>query len=254
MAKELPYYQFEVAEYLAGDIMICSLEAQGLFSIIKCIYWQKECSLNISKINKRYNKIDLVFELQEEGAIKIDDQGEITINFLDSQYQAFKERRNKLSVAGKKGGLVKKQATLKPPLSDVKATQKHIEEKRGEESIKKKQLTKDVCDFFSVNEMKNFTAFKMLNAFVSVSGIDTTVFNAYKEYKHTSKEKIHGWQAFIGSQEKQFSDGAWASCDWTSKIKANPISDSQKKANSEGYFDYSNQKPNVNPLKEFERK
>ncbi len=83
-------------------------------------------------------------------------------------------------------------------------------------------LIKDVCDFFSVNEMKNFNAFKMLNAFVSVSGIDAKTFNAYKEYKHTTGDKIHGWQSFIGSREKGFEDGAWCSCDWASKIKDIP--------------------------------
>ena len=133
MSKQLPYYQFEVAEYLAGDIMICSLEAQGLFSIIKCLYWQKECKLNTKQVLKRYDKIELIEELEEEGCLKIDSDGNLEISFLLSQFQQLKERKTRLSEAGRKGGLKKKEATLKPSLSDDKATLKHLEEKRREE-------------------------------------------------------------------------------------------------------------------------
>lgn len=87
-----------------------------------------------------------------------------------------------------------------------------------------KQLTKDVCDFFNVHEIKNFTTFKMLDTFVRVSGIDSKTFEAYKTYKQEAQQIPHGWQSFIGSVEKQFADGAWASCDWSAKIKDIPQS------------------------------
>ncbi len=132
MSKELPYYQFEVAEYLVGDIMICSLEAQGLFSIIKCIYWQKDCKLTTVQLLKRYNKKELLNELIEEGCLKVDEDGNITISFLLEQYKLLSERKEKLSKAGRKGGLNK--ASLKPPLKKRKATLKHIEEKKEEEN------------------------------------------------------------------------------------------------------------------------
>ena len=150
MAKELPYYQFEVAEYLAGDIMTCSLEAQGLFSIIKCLYWQKQCQLNTKQILKRYDKEELLDELVDEVAIKIDSDGDLSITFLDIQYQSFKERRVKLSEAGRKGGSSKREATLKPPLSEVKATPKHIEENREEENREEdisQQFPKELIEF-----------------------------------------------------------------------------------------------------------
>ena len=134
MAKELPYYQYEVAEYLAGDIMICSLEAQGLFAIIKCLYWQKECELTVKKVLKRYDRADLISELADEKCIKVDKDGNIEVTFLLRQHGIFKARREKLSEAGKRGGQSKKKATLKPPLSEDKATPKHLEEIRLEKS------------------------------------------------------------------------------------------------------------------------
>jgi hypothetical protein len=143
MAKELPYYQFEVAEYLAGDIMVCSLEARGLFEVIKCLYWQKECILNVSQVLKRYDKQILIEELEEEKCIKIYGDGAIEISFLKSQYETFKARREKLSAAGKKGGDAKKTGKNKPPLSEVEATPKHIEEKRGEKIILEKNILEE---------------------------------------------------------------------------------------------------------------
>ena len=109
-----------------------------LQSIIKCLYWQKECKLNIRQIHKRFKDIDadVIQELIDEGCIKVDSTGEITITFLLSQYQTFKERREKLSKAGRKGGQSKKEASIKPPLNKDKTTIKHIEENREEEKIK----------------------------------------------------------------------------------------------------------------------
>jgi hypothetical protein len=40
MAKELPYFKFEPAEYLTKDVS-CSLAAQGLFINLCSYYWQR---------------------------------------------------------------------------------------------------------------------------------------------------------------------------------------------------------------------
>jgi len=45
MAKELPYFKFEPAEYIAGDIQDCSFEAQGVFINICALYWIKQGAL-----------------------------------------------------------------------------------------------------------------------------------------------------------------------------------------------------------------
>jgi len=83
-------------------------------------------------------------------------------------------------------------------------------------------LIKDVCDFFNVNEIKNLNTFKALTTFVNVSGIDSKTFEAYKTYKQEAKQIAHGWPAFIGSVEKQFADGMWASLDWSKQTKDIP--------------------------------
>jgi uncharacterized phage protein (TIGR02220 family) len=128
MSKQLPYYQFEPAEHLAGDIQMCSLAAQGLFENIKCVYWIKGCELTLKQLKGRFNEPELIKELTENNILKINDQ-EICIDFLDVQFNEITKRKKLLSEAGKKGWLLKKkkQATLKPPLNQVKAPLKQLD-------------------------------------------------------------------------------------------------------------------------------
>src|SRR5215204_1647036 len=102
MSKRLPYFQFEPAEYLTGDIMFCSLASQGLFSQICCLYWQRDCKLTFDQAKKRLNNDDLFKELIGEAIIKIQD-GYVIINFLDNQHDNASKSSSKNSINGKKG-------------------------------------------------------------------------------------------------------------------------------------------------------
>ena len=86
MAKELPYFQFEPAEYLTKDITLCSLESQGLFINIVCFYWQRGCSLPLATLKRRFNHPEIIKELIDENVIKINGGGGC-IEFLDKQYK-----------------------------------------------------------------------------------------------------------------------------------------------------------------------
>lgn len=109
MAKELPYFEFEPAEYLAGDISFCSLESQGLFVLICCYYWQRSCSLTKEQFLKRMNKPKEFEELIKEKIIKVDDRGFISINFLNDKFEKATEKSKINSINGAKGGRPKKQ-------------------------------------------------------------------------------------------------------------------------------------------------
>lgn len=130
MSKKLPYYQFEPAEHLAGDIQMCTLAAQGLFENIKSIYWIKGCELTLKQLNGRFKEPELIKELIDQNILKLANE-EINILFLDNQYEEILLKKKILSDAGKKGWLAKKaKATLKPPLSEAKATLKHLDKIR----------------------------------------------------------------------------------------------------------------------------
>jgi len=102
MSKRLPYFQFEPAEYLAGDIMSCSYAAQGMFNNICALYWQKNCELKYSQTIKRFGNEELVKELISENIIKYKSD-KITINFLDEQYAKATIKSVVNSDNGKKG-------------------------------------------------------------------------------------------------------------------------------------------------------
>ena len=102
MSKRLPYFQFEPAEYLAGDIMFCSYGAQGMFNNICALYWQKDCELKYSQTIKRFGNEELIKELISENIIKSKND-KITINFLNEQYAKATIKSVINSDNGKKG-------------------------------------------------------------------------------------------------------------------------------------------------------
>jgi len=103
MAKELPYFKFEPAEYLTKDISFCSLSAQGLFINICSYYWQRNCKLTKQQLLKRLNYPNELEELILEGAIDLIDNI-IIIKFLDSQLFEVEGKSKTNSTNGSKGG------------------------------------------------------------------------------------------------------------------------------------------------------
>ena len=104
MAKELPYFQFEPAEYLTKNISFCSLSAQGLFINICSYYWQRECKLTKEQVLKRLNYPNELEELIIEGIIDIKDDF-IIIKFLDNQLNNVKNKSESKSQKGLIGNL-----------------------------------------------------------------------------------------------------------------------------------------------------
>ena len=144
MAKELPYFKFEPAEYLTKDISFCSLGAQGLFINICAYYWQRNCKLTKDQLLKRLNHNKEFDELIDEGVIDLKENGQtIVIKFLDMQLLDVAKTSSQNSVNGAKGGRPKKakvnpnESEKKPtaliPLSETKAIR--------EEKIKEDKIT-----------------------------------------------------------------------------------------------------------------
>lgn len=142
MSKRLPYFQFEPAEYLAGDIFFCSLAAQGMFNNICALYWQKDCELKYSQVVKRFNNEDLIKELLTENIIKIN-KDKIIINFLDEQFTKATVKHVVNSENGKKGALKRWQKdsqAIAMPLENnsepiALREDKIIEDKKKEDNI-----------------------------------------------------------------------------------------------------------------------
>jgi hypothetical protein len=172
MAKELPYFKFEPAEYLTKNISFCSLSAQGLFVNICSYYWQRNCSLTKDQLLRRLNYETEFNELVEEGIIDLINDN-ISIKFLDAQLIDVELKSATNSVNGSKGGRPKKNPTetetkpnaLKKETETISETKGIREDKSKEEEIKE-ILDKKKKDF--VEAMKphkqNYTS-QMLNDF-----------------------------------------------------------------------------------------
>lgn len=140
MAKNFPYFKFIASEWMTGDIVFESLSVQGLFINICALYWQRNGSLSIEDINKRYKKPEELNELTDR-FISVND-GFISVKFLDEQLIEANHISKVNAENGAKGGRPKAPKTLdkKPtanrPLTDRKANESK-EEKETEEEVNK---------------------------------------------------------------------------------------------------------------------
>lgn len=156
MGKRLPYFQFEPAEYFSGDITLCTYAAQGVFTHIEAIYWQRDCDLTLTKARRLIKEDLLIDELIEEGVLKLDGDT-IVINFLNEQLDSIASSKKRLSEAGKKGAEAKaaiaaekkaaiaagKQAPLKQPLSHPSPIVKQLDKIRVDK-IRVDEIREDI--------------------------------------------------------------------------------------------------------------
>ncbi len=114
MSKELPYFRFTVSEWLNGDISMEQMEDQGLFINVCAFYWFKDCSLALAKLKQKFKGAETSLNrLLDSGILKVDENDNIIIDFLDEQFIKLSELHNIRSKAGRKGGLSKPKAKLK---------------------------------------------------------------------------------------------------------------------------------------------
>ena len=114
MSKELPYFRFTVSEWLNGDISMEQMEDQGLFINVCAFYWFKDCSLALAKLKQKFSFAEgSLSRLLKAEVLKVDENDNIVIDFLDEQYTNLSELHSVRSIAGRKGGLSKPKAKLK---------------------------------------------------------------------------------------------------------------------------------------------
>ncbi len=133
MAKELPYFKFEPAEWLTGRINLESFEIQGAYINICCVYWQRLGNLSIKEAKLR---LKTYYKPLIDSQYITEHNGNINIKFLDIQLIDRKVISNKRAKAGAKGG----KANAKQLQSNCKAEEKRIEKNRKEENKKEDSL------------------------------------------------------------------------------------------------------------------
>jgi hypothetical protein len=172
MAKELPYFKFEPAEYLTKDISFCSLSAQGLFINICSYYWQRNCELTKNQLLKRLNHETELNELIKEGVID-SVENKISIKFLDNQLNDVENKSKTNSSNGSKGGRPKK----KPTKSELKPNQKPNESQTISESkgIREDKIREDEIKENIINNTAFVKECKSSNQWIEVTAMQNKV-------------------------------------------------------------------------------
>lgn len=99
MAKELPYFKFEVSEWMFGRIQKRTPQAQAAFINLCCKYWHKLGQVTLRSAQMDFG-LDDITELVEAEIITTKGEN-VCIKFLDEQLSEFKSFSQKQSKKGK---------------------------------------------------------------------------------------------------------------------------------------------------------
>lgn len=178
MAKELPYFKFEPAQWDNGSIQLCSMEARGVFISICSMYWQRlgilPYKLAVQKVCGG-NAVALE-SLCEEKIITVID-GHICIDFLNEQLGEFENISEKNAKNAREGWEKRRNnATAKRPQSDPNAIRgdKSKGDKRREEKRNIPESVNEVIDYFVTNGYSKAVAIKFFNYYSSFQWKDST--------------------------------------------------------------------------------
>lgn len=146
MPKGLPYFKFIATEWLTGDIVYEPMDVQGLFINICAIYWQREGVLSLDDIEKRFKLATAKHSLL--GRYIHENNGLISISFLDEQLKERKFISTKNQENGAKGGRAKalKINKIKPLVANGKRTLSESVAKKKEN--KNKEIEENIYRSF----------------------------------------------------------------------------------------------------------
>lgn len=152
MAKELPYFKFDCAQWISGGITLEDLQTQGAFINICAYYWFKSGDLTLSEIKRRVKlKQPTINRLVDSGIIKVEDDY-IKISFLDQQFEERQHVSKRNSENAKKGGApkgnlnAKKEEKNNRPHSEKQPKTTNIEEEQNKN--KKENIMSTSVDKF----------------------------------------------------------------------------------------------------------
>jgi len=140
MAKELPFFQFDISEWMLGRIQKQPLEVQGVFINLCCRYWHKLGEL--TTVDARLDFDDESIDLLLKKEIIHSDGEYIYIKFLDEQLDKCQELKKKNSLNGLKSAKARadrkrSSTTVEPPLKVVEriSTEENRREEKREREI-----------------------------------------------------------------------------------------------------------------------
>ena len=193
MAKELPYFKWQPSEYIKGDITLCSMSAQGVFSNICCFYWMRNCVMTLDDVKQRFNSylIELYELTDTRNIIKIEIRNHIEyikIDFLDQQFKKLSGISDMRSEFGKLAKGKRKQVQQK----ELIRTRKSISKAKAKLMLKGNNI---LLKENNKNNNKNNNIYIAAKAKLMLSPIepfDTPTFRrAWRRWKRYKKEEFN---------------------------------------------------------------
>jgi hypothetical protein len=149
MAKELPYFKFNAAEWISGGVTLEDLTAQGAFINICAYYWFKSGCLTLTEIKRRLKLKQATLDALVNGNhIKVYGE-QVEISFLKEQFDERGHKSKVNSINGSKGGAPKGNKNAeKNNREQAKTT--NIEENKNREEKEEKRTEENAHDFDSI--------------------------------------------------------------------------------------------------------
>lgn len=173
MAKELPYFKFNISEWMMGRIQKHPESTQGMFMNLCCKYWHKLGEYTLEDAFEDFGKKKI--QRLIDSNILICDGEFLKIKFLDEQINEREEASKKNSIKGLKSAEIRAKikqqlTTVEPVLTSVQPSptikireEKNREEERREDALAdlglevsvKKLLNDELWNHDIINLKKN---------------------------------------------------------------------------------------------------
>lgn len=140
MAKELPYFKFDISEWMFGRIQKQPESIQGMFINLCCKYWHKLGEYSQGDAERDFGA-DRIKKLLDKDLIG-SEGGYIYVKFLDVQLDECDQTSKKNSIKGLKSAQIRAQrkqqsTTVQPQLTGAQPDS--TEEKRREKNKKEEK-------------------------------------------------------------------------------------------------------------------
>ena len=173
MSKELPFFKFDPTEWIMGKISHQPLEVQGAFIQCCSYFWKKSGVLKIDEIDWRIGKKNLAILIEND--FLSDNNGLLSIEFLEEQLITFESIRSKRAENGSKGGVakaIKNLANAKENLVVAKQSVAELRVKSIEIENINNIINKSLLSEIKISDDKKFLIFKGEQIETTLENID----------------------------------------------------------------------------------
>ena len=190
MAKELPYFKFFTGEWANGSITLEDYSVQGIFINLCCWYWSKQGRISEKHIRKRFKSDEEIDILIEENIIIVDEEGVVSISFLDEQ-MVESESRSKTNSKNAKLGWNKNRKKAQEYQSDLSQVYIIVLKYEDETFLKVGQTSGKISRRFSGKLIYSYTiAYQLFGK--DVTKCESSIQEYLNDYRYTPKHKFAG--------------------------------------------------------------